>query len=81
MQSYLEKLGVSSKEYAEEGLFVLRSTVMNPFYYAAREVGKDYLYEFLKQLHIAARRTIGNLQAEQSEMERRVLDGTARGMP
>ncbi len=36
----------------QRGLFVLRSTVMNPLYQlAVREAEKDYLYDFIVALH------------------------------
>lgn len=47
----LERLGVSEASYREEGLFVLRSTVMNPWHGEAEKVGMDYLYEFVRFLH------------------------------
>ncbi|MDE7134189.1 MAG: hypothetical protein K2N86_02790, partial [Rikenellaceae bacterium] len=48
----LKPLGISKDDYIKEGLFVLRSTVMNPLYQlAAREAEKDYLYEFVASLH------------------------------
>jgi tyrosine decarboxylase len=47
----LTRLGIAPEDYAREGLFVLRSTVMNPWHEAAREAGMDYLYEFLRFLH------------------------------
>ncbi len=51
----LKPLGISKDDYVKEGLFVLRSTVMNPFYQlAAREAEKDYLYEFVASLHRSA---------------------------
>ena len=73
MQPYFEKFVVDPESYKKEGLFVLRSTVMNPFYFAAREVRKDYLYDFVKQLHMTARRVLGEINAEQAEAERRSL--------
>jgi glutamate/tyrosine decarboxylase-like PLP-dependent enzyme len=51
----LEKLAVSKEEYEADEVFVLRSTVMNPFYFAAREVNTDYLFEFVRTLHKHAR--------------------------
>ncbi len=47
----LERLGVTGDEYRREGLFVLRSTVMNPWHSEARQAGIDYLYEFIRFLH------------------------------
>jgi glutamate/tyrosine decarboxylase-like PLP-dependent enzyme len=49
--SLLIRLGVSSDDYSREGLFVLRSTVMNPWHEEARKAGIDYLYEFVRFLH------------------------------
>jgi tyrosine decarboxylase len=47
----LGRLGISAEEYRKEGLFVLRSTVMNPWHNEAREAGIDYLYELVRFLH------------------------------
>ncbi len=50
----LTRLGVGVDEYRREGLFVLRSTVMNPWHEEAQEAGIDYLSEFLTFLHRVA---------------------------
>ncbi len=47
---------VTEAEYREHGVFVLRSTVMNPFYYPAEKpastrTARDYLMEFVEHLH------------------------------
>ncbi|MDH4132609.1 MAG: pyridoxal-dependent decarboxylase, partial [Gemmatimonadota bacterium] len=55
----LTRLGISEMDYVREGLFVLRSTVMNPWHTEAREAGLDYLYEFVKFLHQAAAEALG----------------------
>ncbi|MEO8140695.1 MAG: pyridoxal-dependent decarboxylase, partial [Gemmatimonadota bacterium] len=47
----LKRLEISEEAYAKEGLFVLRSTVMNPWHSEAQQVGMDYLYEFVRFLH------------------------------
>ena len=47
----LHRLGITEPDYAREGLFVLRSTVMNPWHSEARDAGMDYLYEFVRFLH------------------------------
>jgi glutamate/tyrosine decarboxylase-like PLP-dependent enzyme len=47
----LQRLGIPAEEYRSEGLFVLRSTVMNPWHTEARDAGMDYLYEFVRFLH------------------------------
>lgn len=73
IEPYLKKLGLDVKEYPRHGLFVLRSTVMNPFHFAAREVGQDYLLGFVKQLHVAARQIMSDLYGQQADMERRAM--------
>lgn len=50
----LERIGVGEDEYHRHGLFVLRSTVMNPWYGEAEQAGEDYLLAFVKHLHMAA---------------------------
>lgn len=52
VKELLERLGVEVEEYKENGLFVLRSTVMNPLLLEAQKQGKDYILEFLLYLHI-----------------------------
>ncbi len=51
MGHLLGRLGISAEAYAREGLFVLRSTVMNPWHSEAQQAGLDYLYEFVRFLH------------------------------
>ncbi len=50
----LEHVGSDLAEYRRHGLFVLRSTVMNPWYGEAEQVGVDYLRQFVHHLHGAA---------------------------
>jgi glutamate/tyrosine decarboxylase-like PLP-dependent enzyme len=50
----LERIGVKRDEYRREGVFVLRSTVMNPWYGEAEQAGLDYLYQFVQHLHRVA---------------------------
>ena len=60
IKAVLSQLRVTPKEYAEEGLFVLRSAVMNPHYHMAEEeAGNDYLMGFVRQLHRTARAVLG----------------------
>jgi glutamate/tyrosine decarboxylase-like PLP-dependent enzyme len=47
----LERVGVRGDEYRRHGMFVLRSTVMNPWYGEAEAAGIDYLYLFVRYLH------------------------------
>jgi len=57
----LDRLGVSAESYRLRGLFVLRSTVMNPHYpVAQRDAGKDYLMDFVLQLHQVTRAVLGD---------------------
>lgn len=51
----LKYLHISAQEYAEHGLLVLRSTVMNPLYYTAQQEGIDYLAGFVTHLHKVSR--------------------------
>jgi hypothetical protein len=58
----LDHLGVTAEAYESHGLFVLRSTVMNPFYAEAESQGMDYLAGFVRELHIAARQAVEALK-------------------
>ena len=51
LKPLLTRLGVGIEAYQREGLFVLRSTVMNPWHEEAQQAGIDYLFEFLGFLH------------------------------
>ena len=51
----LDWLAVAPEDYERHGLFVLRSTVMNPLYGEAERQGYDYLYKFVGYLHAQAR--------------------------
>lgn len=54
LQGFLTALGVSTEEYEQEGVFVLRSTLMNPWYGAAKARGRFYLSEMVEELFSAA---------------------------
>ena len=51
LRSLLRRLNIEAEDYRKEGLFVLRSTIMNPWHEEARVMGIDYLFEFLTFLH------------------------------
>ena len=51
----LEKFGFSIFDYERHGIFVLRSTLMNPWHHLAKKQGKNYLLDFLVNLHQIAR--------------------------
>lgn len=62
----LKKFGITKREYEQHGLFVLRSTVMNPWYpiasYGSNADNRiDYFMEFIKQLHYVSRSTLESL--------------------
>lgn len=48
---FLERLGVSADEYASEGVFLLRSVLMNPWYASSLEKGDDVLVRMVEHLH------------------------------
>jgi glutamate/tyrosine decarboxylase-like PLP-dependent enzyme len=60
----LERIGIHGDDYRRHGLFVLRSTVMNPWYGEAEQAGVDYLRQFVHHLHGAA--AAARLQVEQA---------------
>ena len=48
--SFLDRLGVTRAEYEERGVFLLRSTLMNPWYGLAKKKGRDYLVALVAEL-------------------------------
>lgn len=59
IRSVLEKMKIDENEYNNSGLFVLRATLMNPWYYDSSKedmVGRktDYFLEFIKELYSVA---------------------------
>lgn len=61
LAALLGRLGIKAEDYRREGLFVLRSTIMNPWHEEAREVGIDYLLEFLSFLHRVTAEAMGDI--------------------
>lgn len=62
VQEFLGRLGVQTEEYESEGVFLLRSVLMNPWYEASLEKEKDllaelatHLFDLADQLHLAKR--------------------------
>lgn len=48
----LQMLGIQEKEYKKHGVFLLRSTIMNPWHFEAEKIGGlNYLFNFVKFLH------------------------------
>ncbi len=52
--SFLKRLGVKPEEYQREGVFLLRSVLMNPWYALAKRRGRHYLSELATDLYKAA---------------------------
>ena len=60
MRSTMNRFGFGLDEYTNFGLYVMRSTIMNPWYYKAAQSNNhiDYFMQFLEELHYAARKVI-----------------------
>jgi len=54
VRGFLSKLGVSEQEYEREGVFLLRSVLMNPWYDQAKLRGRFFLSELAESLYSAA---------------------------
>ncbi len=61
VEDFLERLGVSLDEYAEEGVFLLRSVLMNPWYGLAKEKGQFYLSDLVRSLFTRAEELLPTL--------------------
>lgn len=53
--AFLERLGVARETYAREGVFLLRSVLMNPWYSYAKRRGRYFLSELVRELYSAAK--------------------------
>lgn len=51
---FLDRLGVTSDEFEQEGVFMLRSVLMNPWYGAAKERGRYVLSDLVAELYSVA---------------------------
>jgi glutamate/tyrosine decarboxylase-like PLP-dependent enzyme len=67
----LRMIGVKEKDYRNRGVFVLRSTVMNPWYFAAEKAGMNYLYGFVRFLHRIAASAVEEVEREMVEAIKR----------
>lgn len=65
MTPTLQKFGFDVENYKKHGLFVIRSTIMNPWYYRVQHSHSqvDYFSLFIEELHSAARQTIDEMTA------------------
>jgi hypothetical protein len=50
----LDRLGVTEEEYRAEGLFLLRSVLMSPWYTLAKRKGRHFLCELTAELYAQA---------------------------
>lgn len=64
--AFEENIHVRQSSYEHEGLFVLRSTIMNPWYYkmyrGKKDLSIDYFYLFIEELHKSARNVLNSTQ-------------------
>lgn len=51
---FLDRLGATPEQYRAEGVFLLRSVLMNPWYERAKEHGRYFLSELVADLYRAA---------------------------
>ncbi|MBT8400799.1 MAG: hypothetical protein KJO98_10000 [Rhodothermia bacterium] len=51
VEDFLTRLGVSADDYDREGVFLLRSTLMNPWYTLSKKQGKDLLVDLVSELY------------------------------
>lgn len=58
---YLARLGVDAGDYEREGVLLLRSVLMNPWYAYAKRRGRYYLSELTAALYRAASEAVGAL--------------------
>jgi glutamate/tyrosine decarboxylase-like PLP-dependent enzyme len=54
VRGFLERLGVSEQAYREQGVFLMRSVMMNPWYGQAKEHGRHVIAELVEELYAAA---------------------------
>lgn len=73
MKQALRRYNYSEYEYLKHGLYVMRSSIMNPWYYHAAHSNNhtDYFMEFLEELHYAARRALDDCVLEHNVRVRR----------
>ncbi len=51
VEDFLARLGVSKDDYDREGVFLLRSTLMNPWYTLSKKQGKDLIVDLVAELY------------------------------
>lgn len=64
LRGMFDELGYTKEEYERHGVFVMRLTIMNPWYHPTKQNnGTDYLREFLEELHYQSRVAISSYDA------------------
>jgi glutamate/tyrosine decarboxylase-like PLP-dependent enzyme len=63
VEKLLERFDFPVEDYDRHGIFVLRSTVMNPWHHLAEQQGKNYLLGFLTNLHKSASEILSSMEA------------------
>jgi len=72
IKDVLTGLGYTRTEYEKNGLFVMRLTVMNPWYFVTKKNnGTDYFKEFLEELHYQSRKVIQLYDATPDGLEKK----------
>ncbi len=64
----LQRLGVSDEEFEDQGLFLLRSTLMNPWYEAAKQRNRHYLVGLVDELYTYATQYWQEIDEETTEV-------------
>jgi glutamate/tyrosine decarboxylase-like PLP-dependent enzyme len=54
VSDFLERLGVTGEEYRREGVFLLRTVLMNPWYEQAKSRGAYFLSDLVEELYASA---------------------------
>ncbi len=67
VRQFLTRLGVTREEYENEGVFLLRSVLMNPWYEIAKARGRHYLSELATALYEAADSSTASAQHPSSK--------------
>lgn len=59
VSGFLDRLGVDPLEYEKEGVFLLRSVLMNPWYEVSKLRGRYFLSEMVEELYSSAEGLVG----------------------
>lgn len=66
VENFLRRVGVAAEDYQNEGVFLLRSVLMNPWYAEAKSRGRHFLGELTEALFRAAEEEWAAMAAELS---------------